>query len=95
MRLCASGKTDYRGGHKCWKNCSEWELRYGEYHLHDKDWKPIRLDKRPSYKNCSDGTDAFRESPEQDVYTEHTEQTRTTSSAEEKFMRFKTDKGYY
>ena len=40
------GKTDYRGGHKCWKNCSEWKLRYGEYHLHDKDWRPIRLDKK-------------------------------------------------
>lgn len=38
------GKTDYRGGHKCRKSCAEWELQYGEYHLHDKDWKPIRLD---------------------------------------------------
>ena len=38
------GKTDYRGGHKCWKNCGQWELRGGEYHLHDKDWNPIRLD---------------------------------------------------
>jgi len=38
------GKTDYRGGHKCWKNCVQWELRRGEYHLHDKDWNPIRLD---------------------------------------------------
>lgn len=38
------GKTDYRGGHKCWKNCGGWELRRGEYHLHDKDWNPIRLD---------------------------------------------------
>jgi hypothetical protein len=38
------GKTDYRGGHKCWKNCGQWELRRGEYHLHDKDWNPIRLD---------------------------------------------------
>ncbi len=28
----------------CWKNCAGWELRFGEYHLHDKDWKPIRLD---------------------------------------------------
>ena len=37
------GKTDYRGGHKCWKNCGEWELRHGEYHLHDKDWNPIRF----------------------------------------------------
>lgn len=40
------GKTDRRGGHKCWKNCTGWELRFGEYHLHDKDWKPIRLDAR-------------------------------------------------
>jgi hypothetical protein len=40
------GRTDYRGGHKCWKNCTEWELKTGEYHLHDKDWKPIRLDKK-------------------------------------------------
>ncbi|MBI4689555.1 MAG: hypothetical protein HY754_04740 [Nitrospirae bacterium] len=39
------GKTDYKGGHKCRKNCSEWELFRGEYHLHDKDWNPIRLDK--------------------------------------------------
>jgi len=38
------GKTDYRGGHKCWKNCGEWELGRGEYHLHDKEGKPIRLD---------------------------------------------------
>lgn len=37
------GKTDRRGGHKCLKNCGEWELWYGEYHLHDKDWKPIRI----------------------------------------------------
>ena len=41
-----SGKTDYRGGHKCWKNCGEWELGRGEYHLHDKDWNPIRLDRK-------------------------------------------------
>ena len=40
------GKTDYRGGHKCWKNCGEWELRRGEYHLHDKDWNPIRFDQK-------------------------------------------------
>lgn len=40
------GKTDHRGGHKCWKNCGEWELMHGEYHLHDKDWNPIRLDRK-------------------------------------------------
>lgn len=38
------GKTDRRGGHKCWKKCGEWNLEYGEYHLHDKNWKPIRTD---------------------------------------------------
>lgn len=37
------GKTDYRGGHKCLKNCEEWKLEYGEYHLHDKDWNPVRV----------------------------------------------------
>lgn len=44
------GKTDYRDGHKCWKNCTEWGIGYGEYHLHDKDRKPLRLDRkdRPS-----------------------------------------------
>jgi hypothetical protein len=40
------GKTDYRGGHKCWKNCNQWELLRGEYHLHDKDWNPIRLNQK-------------------------------------------------
>lgn len=39
------GRTDKRGGHRCWKDCGSWGLYYGEYHLHDKNWKPIRLDK--------------------------------------------------
>ncbi|MEK6652163.1 MAG: YHYH domain-containing protein [Nitrospirota bacterium] len=95
--LCAyahPGKTDYRGGHKCWKNCSEWELRYGEYHLHDKDWKPIRLDKKGlPIKTVQTEPMPSVKSPEQDVYTEHTEQTRTTSSAEERIHEVpKTDK---
>lgn len=38
------GKTDNRGGHKCWKSCDEWALEVREYHLHDEGWKPIRLD---------------------------------------------------
>jgi hypothetical protein len=37
------GKTDRFGGHRCLKGCEEWELFYKEYHLHDKDWKPIRV----------------------------------------------------
>lgn len=40
------GKTDRRGGHKCWKDCSEWGLEQGEYHLHDKDFRPIRLSQK-------------------------------------------------
>jgi hypothetical protein len=43
--LSHPGKTDRRGGHKCWKDCYEWELAYGEYHFHDKDFRPIRLDR--------------------------------------------------
>lgn len=37
------GKTDYQDGHKCLKNCEEWDLYYAEYHLHDKDRNPIRI----------------------------------------------------
>ena len=40
------GKTDWRGVHKCVKGCEEWGLFYAEYHLHDKDWKPIRISKK-------------------------------------------------
>ena len=41
--LSHPGKTDKRGGHRCWKDCAQWQLDYGEYHLHDKDFRPIRL----------------------------------------------------
>src|SRR5574340_1375916 len=41
------GKTNYQGGHRCLKKCEEWNLYYAEYHLHDKDGKPIRVAKRP------------------------------------------------
>ena len=37
------GKTDYQDGHTCQKNCGEWDLQYGEYHLHDQYRNPIRL----------------------------------------------------
>ncbi|MDA8078428.1 MAG: hypothetical protein M0Z79_05760 [Nitrospiraceae bacterium] len=39
------GKTDVRGGHKCWKDCEAWRLRSGEYHLHDRYLMPIRIDR--------------------------------------------------
>ena len=44
--LAHPGKTDRRGGHKCWKNCNEWELGRGEYHLHDEDWDPVHIDRK-------------------------------------------------
>jgi len=37
------GKTDRYGGHRCLKQCEEWDLYYAEYHLHDKNGKPIRV----------------------------------------------------
>ena len=40
------GKTDHEGGHKCWKNCGEWELGRGEYHLHDEEWNPVHIDRK-------------------------------------------------
>jgi hypothetical protein len=42
--LAHPGKTDGQGGHKCLKNCEEWELVFSEYHFHDKDGNPVRLD---------------------------------------------------
>lgn len=40
------GKTDYQDGHKCLKNCEDWEMNYDEYHLHDKDGNALRMDGR-------------------------------------------------
>lgn len=40
------GKTDYQDGHKCLKNCEDWNLYYSEYHLHDKDRNPIRVKRK-------------------------------------------------
>lgn len=41
--LSHPGKTDRYGGHKCWKGCGEWELLHGEYHLHDDDFRPLKM----------------------------------------------------
>ncbi|MBL6761111.1 MAG: YHYH domain-containing protein [PS1 clade bacterium] len=32
--LAHSGRTDSSGGHKCYTNCSDYSLSYGEYHYH-------------------------------------------------------------
>lgn len=37
------GKTDRYGGHKCYKECAEWDLYYAEYHLHDKNGRPVKV----------------------------------------------------
>ena len=95
--LCAyahPGKTDYRGGHKCWKNCSEWELKYGEYHLHDKDWKPIRLDEKGvPIEAVQPYPVSAPESPKQGLSAEHSEQPKMTSFTEDRIHEVtKTDK---
>lgn len=47
------GKTDLYGGHKCFKKCENWGLLYDEYHLHDKDGKPIRVAKKKLARKTS------------------------------------------
>ena len=37
------GKTDGYGGHRCLRVCEEWGLFYKEYHLHDREGRPIRV----------------------------------------------------
>ncbi len=48
--LAHPGKTDRRSGHRCWRDCGSWGLLYSEYHLHDKYFRPIRLDKPAEVK---------------------------------------------
>ena len=43
LSLAHPGKTDYQDAHRCLKNCEEWELEYGEYHLHDEYRNPVRM----------------------------------------------------
>lgn len=40
------GKTDRYGGHQCLKGCEDWGLFFKEYHLHDKDGKPVRVSRK-------------------------------------------------
>lgn len=44
------GKTDRQGGHKCYKECAEWDLYYAEYHLHDKEGRTVKAVKKKSVK---------------------------------------------
>ena len=45
------GKTDRYGGHKCIKECAEWDLFYSEYHTHDKDGKPMRVARKKQVRS--------------------------------------------
>lgn len=44
--LSHPGGTDRHGGHKCRKDCADWHLDIGEYHLHDENGNPMRLNKQ-------------------------------------------------
>ena len=44
------GKTDRQGGHKCYKECAEWDLYYAEYHLHDKDGKAVKVARKKTVR---------------------------------------------
>ena len=50
------GKTDRYGGHKCYKECAEWDLYYAEYHLHDKDGRPVRVAKKKPARSVPTAT---------------------------------------
>jgi hypothetical protein len=44
------GKTDRDGGHKCYKECAEWDLYYAEYHMHDKDGKAVKVARKKTVR---------------------------------------------
>ncbi len=60
--LAHPGKTDRHGGHKCLKGCEEWKLYYNEYHLHDKDGRPIRIAKKPKMQRALSSAPTVTES---------------------------------
>ncbi len=78
------GKTDRFGGHKCRKSCGEWDLLYDEYHLHDKDWKPIRVNAKgepiPNEPPRHDVTPV--QEPQEKTEPPQTEQTAVRSFGE-------------
>jgi len=51
--LSHPGKTDRQGGHACRKDCSEWDLYSGEYHLHDENYQPVRTEEKTRPKTPS------------------------------------------
>ncbi|MEK6743270.1 MAG: hypothetical protein AABZ15_06660 [Nitrospirota bacterium] len=52
------GKTDRDGGHKCYKECAEWDLYYAEYHLHDKDGRAVKVARKKPVRPKPDAAPA-------------------------------------
>jgi len=74
------GKTDSLGGHKCYKGCEKWELLFGEYHLHDKDGKPIRVAKKVKKKHRMAAEPPVAPAPEERVEAPQPVQTAVMTS---------------
>ena len=55
------GKTDRYGGHKCYKECAEWDLYYAEYHLHDKNGRPVKVVKKKPVRPAATGAVAVQD----------------------------------
>lgn len=55
MSYAHPGKTDRYGGHTCLRGCDEWGLFYKEYHLHDKEGRPIRVKSNKAVKESGVG----------------------------------------
>ncbi len=72
------GKTDLYGGHRCLRGCEDWGLFTGEYHLHDKDGRPIRLARSKGRKSHRD---SLRDQQETTTASEaHEPASQATSS---------------
>ena len=61
------GKTDRQGGHKCYKECAEWDLYYAEYHLHDKDGKTVKVARKKTVRPKSSSATGEEKSDDRHV----------------------------
>ena len=61
------GKTDRDGGHKCYKECAEWDLYYAEYHLHDKDGKTVKVARKKTVRPKSASSTGEKKSDDRPV----------------------------
>ena len=61
------GKTDRDGGHKCYKECAEWDLYYAEYHMHDKDGKTVKVARKKAVRPKSASATGEKKSDDRPV----------------------------